>query len=456
MDAPVGEIDIKPIAGLQGAARRTGSGGGPGVQSSTSAAGAPGTGSAPARRLGRGLSALIGSPLPVDAGVRPDSRAAAVPRQPIGGSGPSQLPTRAGDMGSSSAPAATSTHSATPNAPSHQPAPEGPLADSRERVLSLALDEIVPSPHQPRKVFEASAIDELAASIRSAGVIQPIVVRLRSRDGAARTSVSSGGDVTSGEEARSAESSAMYELIAGERRWRAARAAGLARVPAILATISDEQAAEWALIENLQRTDLSAMERADALKSLSEKFNLTHAELARRVGLDRSSVTNLIRLTELEDSLRALLQDGRLSLGHGKALLMLKPGSARERLGQRAEREGWSVRKLEQAAANDKNLAQGNPPVASTGQGDEGFTRGARVGVASGVLSDASFAGGDSASARAKDAALRDLERQLGEHLGTKVRVRTDKTRKRGSLVVSFYDLDQFDGLMSKMGFALR
>jgi ParB family chromosome partitioning protein len=196
------------------------------------------------------------------------------------------------------------------------------------------------------------------------------------------------------------------------------------------------------------------MERADALKSLSEKFSLTHAELARRVGLDRSSVTNLIRLTELEDSLRTLLQEGRLSLGHGKALLMMKPGAAREKLGERAEREGWSVRKLEQAAAGIKQRGdEVSLMLASTGHAGQGGGVGAALG---GVSSSGAMSDSETMILRARDAALRDLERQLGEHLGTRVRVRTDKSRKRGSLVVSFYDLDQFDGLMSKMGFALK
>src|SRR5207248_2832206 len=163
----------------------------------------------------------------------------------------------------------------------------------------IAVTAIVPSRFQPRKVMDEGAIARLADSIKRSGLMQPVVVR------------PAGGG---------------YELIAGERRWRAAKLAGLVQIPALVREVGDEQAAEWGLVENVQREDLNAMERAWALRDLSQKFGLQQSELADRVGLDRSTVANLIRLTELEPEIADLIAKGKLSAGHGKALLMVPAG----------------------------------------------------------------------------------------------------------------------------------
>lgn len=278
---------------------------------------------------------------------------------------------------------------------------EGGDAQAGEAVVQMPVGVIEPGRYQPRRVFDEAQLAELAASIKSAGVVQPVVVR------------------PTGESGR-------YELIAGERRWRASKMAGLTTVPAIIKRVGDEQAAEWSLIENLQRTDLTAMERAEALAQLCTKFKLTHQQAGEKIGMDRSSVANLVRLLELEQPVRELLDKGVLSAGHGKALLSAPAGQSRINLANIAAGQGWSVRKLEHAAIS-----------ASAGSDQR-------------VQIQAS----DKAVARA--AALRDLEKQLGEHMGTAVAIRASSSGKRGSIVMKFYDLDHFDGLMSKMGFRLH
>ncbi|MCL4221489.1 MAG: ParB/RepB/Spo0J family partition protein [Phycisphaerales bacterium] len=254
----------------------------------------------------------------------------------------------------------------------------------------VRLDSICPSPFQPRTSFDQAELSGLAESIRRAGVLQPVLARRGAEQG-------------------------TYELVAGERRWRAAEMAGLERIPALVLTLSDEEAAEWALVENLQRSDLNPMERARALRMLSERFGMTHGQIADRVGLERSSVANLVRLTELEEEVQELISKGRLGAGHGKALLAIEAGERRVRLALRAAEEEWPVRRLEASARNDGTSPARKP--------------------------------------RTAPAALADLERRLGEHLGTRVRITTVRDGTRGRIAIEFYSLDHFDGLMSKMRF---
>ncbi len=354
------------------------------------------------RRLGRGLSALLGDPVAVQ-----------VPQQGLGGSLAAPIveskPTRgepAGDRGATNAtanPAANAMASAPARAANGEGGADG---DAARRVVHVPCGSIVPSPFQPRRVFDEQSLNELAASIRSAGVVQPILVRALGpgrADGKA------------------------YELVAGERRWRASMLAGVSFVPAVLATLTDEQAAEWSLIENVQRADLSTMERAWAVRGLSERFALSHAQVGEKLGIDRSSVSNLIRLTELEPSIIELLESQALSFGHGKALLAAAPGPHRVKLAALAANQSWSVRRLEQAIARFGETSDGPAPAVQVSE-----------------------------AAMGRAAAMRDLEKQLGEHLGTSVRIRAGAGGKRGTIVVKFYGLDHFDGLMSKMGFVLR
>lgn len=348
------------------------------------------------RKLGRGLSALLGEPVRVDVNGGSGSGGRG------GGDEASSAPGAAGAAQIEVKPAALS-----PRADEivRDGEPGGDLQGGA-RVVMIDAGTIRPGPFQPRRQFDEAGLNELAASIRSAGVVQPVLVR----------PVRDGGDADG----------CTWELVAGERRWRASKLAGLARVPAVVSTLTDEQAAQWGLIENVQRADLSALERAYAVRALGERFGLTHQQIAERLGVDRSSVSNSIRLTELEPEIRDLLEKGELSGGHGKALLGAPAGLTRIGLARQTVSQGWSVRRLEQACARAAQAPAGAAPSVTIPE-----------------------------TALAKAAALKDLEKQLGEHLGTRVRVRAAAGGKRGTIVLSFYDLDHFDGLMSKLGFVL-
>ena len=187
----------------------------------------------------------------------------------------------------------------------------------------LPVGSIVPNPHQPRVHFDEETLAELAASIREIGVLQPVLVRATGEN--------------------------TYELIAGERRWRAARRAGLAVIPAIVRVTDDLGSVEQALVENLHRQDLTPLEEAAAYQQLIEDFSLTHEQVASRVGKSRSSITNTLRLMSLPAAIQALLADGRLSAGHAKALLGTPDRAFQEQLARRAAAESWSVRMLEDA-----------------------------------------------------------------------------------------------------------
>lgn len=325
------------------------------------------------KRLGRGLSSLIGEPVPVDPKIVSNNSLA----------------------------------SATVDvAPATMGVPSGG-AEVGGGVVMVGVEEIGPNRHQPRRVFDQVALDRLADSIKRSGMMQPVILRPGG----------SGGP--------------RYELVAGERRWRAAKIAGLERVPALVRPLGDEEAAEWALVENVQREDLNPMERAWAFRALAEKFGLTQAQIAERVGLDRSSVANTMRLTELEEPIREMIAMGRLNAGHGKALLGAPAGPGRIRLAEQASDEGWSVRRLERAA------------VAMLADLDKQI-HAARVDDLNRMpLSPAR-------------AARLDLERQLSEHLGTKVTITTGRSSERGKMTIEFYGLDHFDGLLAKMGFRAR
>lgn len=226
--------------------------------------------------------------------------------------------------------------------------------------------------------------------------------------------------------AKNPDGDAMWELVAGERRWRAARLAGLAEIPAVVAEIDDRAAAEWAIIENVQREDLNPIERGAAFRNLASTFGLTQAQIAERVGIDRSSVANLMRLCDLEPEIRDAIASGALDIGHGKVLLGMPAGAARAGLAERASRENWTVRRLER------------------------WVRLAEQGIEGTALANAESA------AVTGSASLTDLERQLGDHLGTRVRISTDSSRTRGRVAIEFYSLEQFDGLMERLGFQFR
>jgi len=290
-----------------------------------------------------------------------------------------------------SVPVTPSAQSDATAPPPESTAPAGPGATG---IRLIRIDEIHPDPRQPRQEFDEQALQALAASIRTAGLMQPIVVRPQANRG--------GG----------------FQIIVGERRWRAARMVGLDQVPALVQDIDDQTAAEWGLIENIQREDLNPLERAEAFRRLTDEYGLTHQEVAERVGLNRATVTNLLRLLDLDDFARTAVRTGRLTLGHAKVLLSVTDLTRRRHLAELTIRQDWSVRRLESRAASlsgPRRKPAGIPAAAP--------------------------------------AARHDLERQLGDHLGTKVRIHPGKKKGTGRLAIEFYSLDQFDGLMERLGF---
>ena len=269
-----------------------------------------------------------------------------------------------------------------------------------ERVLEIPLGQIAPNPHQPRRDFDEEALESLAQSIRTHGVMQPIVVRV---------SGSGGG----------------YELIAGERRLRAAKLAGLSKIRCVLDEADDARSAELALIENIQRADLNPIERALGLRELLDRFGSTQQQLADRMGMSRSGLANSLRLLDLSDEIRAMISGGRLSMGHAKVLLSCDNEEARTELASRCAQENWSVRELETRCA----ILDAKPKTERSDSSRPESTTPDRV-----------------------SSVLRDLEKQLSEQLGTRVTLRTNLKGNKGRIQIEFFDLDQFDGLLARMG----
>jgi ParB family chromosome partitioning protein len=197
--------------------------------------------------------------------------------------------------------------------------------------LRLKLDQVVPNPNQPRVAFDEQGLDELAASIAEVGLLQPVVVR-KMEDG-------------------------RYALIAGERRWRAARRAGLVEIPAVVRDSDDKGTLTSALIENLQRQDLGPLEEAAAFNHLLEDYGMTHDEVAAAVGKSRPAVTNTIRLLQLPAVIQGMVERGELTAGHARALLTIDDIAYAEHVAKRAVAEGWTVRKLEEAARARANTS---------------------------------------------------------------------------------------------------
>ena len=258
--------------------------------------------------------------------------------------------------------------------------------------VEVPIDEVVPNPFQPRVHFDEDTLGELAASIAELGVLQPILVR-RVDD--------------------------RYQLIAGERRWRAARRAGLTTVPAVLRTSDDVSAVEQALVENLHRADLTPLEEAAAFSQLIEDFELTHDEVAQRVGKSRSAVTNTLRLLGLPPGVQHLLADGKLSAGHARALLGTPDRALQERLARQAVNEGWSVRTVEDAV-RDASAAPAPPSARPLVDG-----------------------AGLSPATRLRPPGLLELEQLLADALDTKVGVQMGA--KRGKVTIDFADLEDLE-----------
>ena len=262
------------------------------------------------------------------------------------------------------------------------PAPEGDLQQ-------LRVDRIQPGRYQPRQAMDPERLQELAASIKAQGLIQPIVVR----------SIAGG----------------KHEIIAGERRWRAAQLAGLAEIPALIREVADQAVVAMALIENIQREELAPLEEAHALQRLIEEFRYTHQQTADAIGRSRASVSNLLRLLDLPAEIRQLLEQHRLEMGHARALLTLDPALALG-LARQAAEQGWSVRELEDAARRKQTAPKGKAKK----------------------------------HAPRRDPNIESLERELAEKLAAKVSIQHGRGG-RGRLVIAYHSLDELDGILGRI-----
>lgn len=268
-------------------------------------------------------------------------------------------------------------------------------------LIEIPVTAVSPNPNQPRVHFDEEGLIELSASISEMGVLQPILVRPM-QDG-------------------------MYQLIAGERRWRAAQRAGITTIPAVVRPTDDAGSVEQALVENLHRQDLTALEEATAFQQLLEDFELTHDQVATRVGKSRSAITNSLRLLGLPPSVQRLLADGQLSAGHARALLGTPDRSRQEQLARQAVSEGWSVRMVEDAVrpvrADDEPTDVPPAPAAPDGASVDGA--------------------GLTPATRLRPPGLLELEHLLAEHLETRVSVQM--SAKKGRVTIEFADLEDLE-----------
>ncbi len=262
-----------------------------------------------------------------------------------------------------------------------------PTVAQGERLAQLPVEQLQPGKYQPRSQMDDGRLDELAASIKAQGMIQPIIVRPVGRD--------------------------RYEIIAGERRWRAAQRAALREVPVVVRETDDHAALAMALIENIQREDLNPLEEAVALQRLIDEFALTHQQAADAVGRSRAAVSNLLRLLELPEPVRRLVERGAIEMGHARALLTL-PAAQAEALARQAADEQWSVREIERRVQ-----ALGKPAAPAR-------------------------------AAKKADADIAALERELSESLGARVAIQHGRGG-RGKLVIDYHGLDSLDGILARL-----
>jgi ParB family chromosome partitioning protein len=267
-------------------------------------------------------------------------------------------------------------------------------AEASGTLRELPMASVQPNPFQPRTRMDEGPMDELVASMQASGMLQPVVVRPR------------GGG---------------YELIAGERRWRAATRLGWTKIPAVVKDVDDQTLLTLALIENLQRDDLSPIDEAGAYQRLVAEFNLPHAEIARLVGRNRATIANLLRLLQLPAEVQALVHEHKLSEGHARALLALADAAAMIAMASQAVEEGWSVREMEARVRGDA--------PASAGASAPAAPRRARP------------------ASRTVTADVKRVEDALRKHLGTDARV-TTRRRGRGFLTISYYSNDDLARLL--------
>ncbi len=266
--------------------------------------------------------------------------------------------------------------------PTRLPVPPQPAAPAGEQVARLPIGQIEPNPLQPRRVFQGERMEELAQSIRSNGIIQPLVVRRHGSE---------------------------YQLVAGERRWRAAKLAGLTDVPVIIQEFPDDRLLEITLVENIQREDLNPIETAQAFERLSRELHLSHEEIGRRTGKDRTTITNLLRLLNLPPDLQQLVAERRLSSGHARCLLALPTAALQREVAEKSVAQGWSVRQAERVT--QRMLETRQPKHVDEVQQDPNVK-----------------------------AAIQEMERVLG----TRVRI-VEKAKQRGRIEIEYYSTEDLD-----------
>lgn len=267
------------------------------------------------------------------------------------------------------------------------PAPASTTSTNQSDLQHIAIDLIVRGSYQPRVHFEPEALQELADSIKEQGVIQPIVVRPK---------------ITGG-----------YELVAGERRWRASQLAGLNEIPALIKELDDRAAAAVSLIENIQREDLNPLEESRALQRLIDEFDMTHQQVAEAVSRSRTSVTNLLRLRDLNDDVKKLVDERKIDMGHARALLALT-GTEQSQVAHKVADKGLSVRETEQLVRK-----QLDPKPKTT-------------------------------ASQSVDPDIKRLEDELSEKLGAAIKIQ-HKNNGKGQLVISYTSLDELDGILAKI-----
>ncbi|MCP4260115.1 MAG: ParB/RepB/Spo0J family partition protein [Planctomycetes bacterium] len=265
--------------------------------------------------------------------------------------------------------------------------PDKELQDS---LNNLDIESISPNPYQPRKVWNDQDLEDLAESIKANGVIQPIIVR---------------------------PSGSKYQLIAGERRFRAAKLASLTTIPSLVRPATDKQLLEWSLVENIHRVGLNPIERAKAYQDYLSTFSLTQAQAAERLGEDRSVLANYLRLLDLPQEIKQMLTDGQLTMGHARAIIALPTDELRRKLANRALVGRLSVREVERLV---RKSITGNSQAKVT--------------------------------VRSKPPHIMDLERKLSSQLATKVNIDTRKNGQRGRIIIEFYSLDEFDNITERIG----
>ncbi len=317
-------------------------------------------------RLGRGLGSLLGS-------------------------AQSNLNTPAAkETAKTNSSAATKSSGTTAGTAASTPAVVAANVPAESRVWKLSIDKLVPSPYQPRQYFDKEKLQELAQSIRENGILQPIVARKLN--------------------------SGAFEIIAGERRWRASQLAGLHEVPVILKEISNKEALELAIIENVQREDLNPIEEAESYQRLAAEFQLTQQQIAEKVGKDRATVANALRLLSLDPQVRQMLVDGKISVGHSKVLLSLPDGKKQIEFAKKVEKDQISVRQLEKLVVETKVETKIN-------------------------------AIDDKALIRQK--VIANITEKLQKTLGTKVSI--EDTQGKGRIVLHYYSNDELNALIERL-----